>query len=230
VRVAEHEIRRVARLRGMRRHRVAIYEQASAEFIASLRDERREGRVVGLPEASDPVLGLAEGELAPVHRLAGRHHAGDGAEPGADAGARRVDPRRQRPVEHAGIEFPGLAVHVAEHAREGRREQRRAVLGRGGEELVHETVLAAAQRHRVEARRGDEGRRVGAAGMRRREDERHRLPLRTGEEIRRADIAAQGERRMRDEIRGQVHGWPAIRPQVGIGGKATALAAPVTAR
>ena len=84
----------------------------------------------------------------------------------------------QRPLEHAGVEFPGLPVHVAEDAGEGRRQQGRAEFRRGGEELVDEAVLALAQGERVEPRRGDEGRGVGPPRMRGGKDQGHGLPCR----------------------------------------------------
>src|SRR3712207_7606668 len=102
---------------------MAVDQQAAAEFVAGLGDERGERRVVGLPKAADAVLRFPEGELAPVHRLARRHHPGDGAEPGADARAGRVHPGRERLVEHARGEVPRLAGHVAEHARGGGRSE-----------------------------------------------------------------------------------------------------------
>src|SRR3712207_8788410 len=52
---------------------MAVDQQAAAEFVAGLGDERGERRVVGLPKAADAVLRFPEGELAPVHRLARRH-------------------------------------------------------------------------------------------------------------------------------------------------------------
>ncbi len=73
--------------------------------------------------------------------------------PAPTRGAGGVDPGRQRVGEHRRVEFPGLAVGVAEGAREGGGEQRRAMSGPGGEQLVDEAVLAAPQAARVEPRR-----------------------------------------------------------------------------
>ncbi len=94
--------------------------------------------------------------------------------------------------EHRRVEFPGLAVGVAEGAREGGGEQRRAVLGGGGEQLVDEAVLAAPQAERVEPRGGEEVGGVGAPGMRRGENHRDRLVRRTRDHDR-GGLQRQGE-------------------------------------
>ena len=141
----------------MRRHRVAVDQQAGAECAACASISAAQRLVDTAPSRRDPALRLGEAQLAPIDRLARGDHARDGAEPGADPGAGGVDPGRQRVVEHRRVEFPRLAVGVAEGAREGGGEQRRAVLRRGGEQLVDETVLAAAQASagRAAPRRGN---------------------------------------------------------------------------
>ena len=151
--VAEHEVGRPRARPGhmaVRRHRVAVDQQAMAEIGAGLGDQRGQRIVERLPAGADPPLRVGERQLVAVDRLAGGHDAGDRAQPRADPGAGGVDPGRQPVGEHRRIELPRLAIGIAPGAREGGGEQRGAVLRRRGEQLVDEAVLAAAQAQTVE--------------------------------------------------------------------------------
>ena len=139
---------------------MAVDEQAAAESARGLIDQSGQGGMVGLPEPVDPVGRLVEGEAAAIDSLAARDHPRDRAEPGTDAGRGAVDEIRQRPVEHAGIQLPGLTVGIAVDAREGRGQQGHAERRGIGEQFLHEPVLGAAQRHGVESALGKEGGRV----------------------------------------------------------------------
>ena len=157
--VAEHEIggSAPAGSRAVRRHRMAVDQQAGAETGAGLGDQLRPARRgTAASRCGCAASASAKRQLAAVDRLAGGDDAGDRAEPRADAGAGGVDPGRQRVGEHRRVELPGLAVGVAPGAREGGGEQRGAVLRGRGEQLVDEAVLAAAQAQRIEAGGGEE--------------------------------------------------------------------------
>ena len=190
VRVAQHHVGRIGGLRGMGGHGMAVDQQADAEARAGFGDQFRQRGVIGLPAGADARLGLGEGEATAIDRLPRGDDARDRSEAGTDAGAGRVHPGRQRRVEHAGVEFPGFAVHVAPYARKGRRDQRGAVIRRGGEEFVDEGILAPAQRQRREARLRHQFGRVVLAGMRGGEDDRHGLPHGTADDIGRGRAAS----------------------------------------
>ena len=73
--------------------------------------------------------------------------------------------------------------------------QRRAEAHGGGEQLLDETVLAAAEAERVESGGGEKFVRITAARMRRGEHERRRLRGRAGDEVRAVGpMGASGER------------------------------------
>ncbi len=157
------------------RHRVAVHEQAGIETLPSPRDQVCQRLMIRLPALADPQFRLGEGQLAPVDRLTRGHDSRDRAQARADARTRRVHPGRQHILEHRGIKLPRLAVRIAVGARKARGEQGRAARGGGGEQLVHEAVLAAPERERVEPGSGHEGGWVVLPGVRRCEDDGRQL-------------------------------------------------------
>jgi hypothetical protein len=81
-------------------------------------------------------------------------------------------------------------------------DQRRTDPDRAGEQFIDEAVLAATEAERVEARRGDELRRITAARMRRGEYQRGCLHRRTVHQDRRLVRACD---RLRPGFRWDVH-------------------------
>ena len=144
--------------------------------------DRRLGRPVQVVQ-----LGLREAGEETPHELrrqglAARHHPGDGAEAHPHPRRADIDEIRQPVREHQRVEFPGFAVDVEISAREAGREQRRAEIGRGGEQRVDEAIFGAPQGQRVEPRGGQQIARIINAAVRRGEDERHRCYGRCGQE------------------------------------------------
>ncbi len=141
---------------GARRHRMAIHQKTGTEARPRLFNHRQQRIMIGLPVAMHAALRLGEAQPDTVNGLAIGHHAGNGAEARADTRAGGVHPGWQRVLEHRGIQLPGLPVHVAESAREGGRDQGRAMGGGGTEDVVNIAVFAAAERFLVQPRGGDE--------------------------------------------------------------------------
>ena len=157
---------------------MAVDQQAAPKAPGCFADQAGQRRVVGFPKVPHAPGRLLEGKAAAINGLPARDHPGNGAEPRADAGRGAVDEVRQRSVEHSGIQLPGLAVGVAVDARKGGGQQGHAE-GRGArEKLLHEPVLRAAERHRVQPAVREKGGRVMAARMRRGKNQRRGLPRR----------------------------------------------------
>ena len=203
----------------VRRHRVAVDQQAGAEAPARVASiSAASASWNGCQQRAHPPLGLGEAQLAAIDRLARGDDAGDGAQPGADARRWWCSPSAAaRPANIAGVELPRLAVGVAEGAREGGRQQRRAVAP-GAAANSSSTKLSSLRRsaERIEPRGGDEIGRVVAAGMRRgehhrrglagRPPQRHRAGLAGEDAVRRATggLGCAGrvvERRLQGRLR-----------------------------
>ena len=129
------------------------------------------GPVVGL----DPAQGVVEVQLVLIDLGAGADQLGDRPQPGGDPRRAGVDVVGQGLREHPRVELERLAVGIDVGAREQRPDQRRAVPGRGGEQLVDEAVLGLAQGQRVELRLRPELGQVIDPAVRRREDDGRRL-------------------------------------------------------
>ena len=134
--------------------------------------------MIGFPVGLDPALCLFEAELAGVDGLTGGDNSWDRAEACADTGAGGVDPGGQCLLEHRWIEFPLLPVRIAEGAGEAGGEQGGAQARSGGEELIDEAILTAAEAERIQPGRGDEIRRIITAGVRGGDDQRNGLAQR----------------------------------------------------
>src|SRR5215472_6651700 len=101
--VPEYEVCRLsaaARRMSLRGHRMAIDQEAPAKLAPSLRDQCSEHVVERLPAGPYPTLRIGEQQLVTVDPLAGCHDTRDRTQPGADTGARGVDPGRQLISEH----------------------------------------------------------------------------------------------------------------------------------
>ena len=190
MRVPQHEIRS-AGAASARRHGMAVDQQTAAEAVLRFADQLGQRIMVRLPAVPHPRLSLRKAQLAAVDRLAGGHDPGDGAEAGADARAGGVHPVRQGVGKHRRVQLPRLAVGVAVGAGKLRAQQRRAMGDGAGEQFLDETVLAAAQIQRSETGGLEERVRVGAPGMRRRDDERGCLFGRAEDHVRRGVVGGQ---------------------------------------
>ena len=154
---------------------MAVEQHGEAERRLGRANERAERRVIGLVVALDARHGVGEAQLAAIDLGAVGDDAGDRAKPAAHPGRMGVDVGRQRVLEHRRVELVGLAVDVDVGARKQRPDQRRAEARPGGEQLVDEAVLRAAQRGALEP--GDRGEfgRIVAPAMRRGEYQRRGL-------------------------------------------------------
>ena len=92
--------------------------------------------------------------------------AGHRAKPARDAHGPGIGMRRQRPIEHARIEFIWLAVDVDIGSREMRHQKRRTNRRRTGVKLIDEMIFRAPDRMGVKFRLGEKGRRITATAMR----------------------------------------------------------------
>jgi hypothetical protein len=130
--------------------------------------------VVRLVQGLDPDQRLVHRQAAGIDLLRFSDDARDSAEAARHPHGAGVGEGRQPPVEHAGVEFVGLAVHIHHGAGEMHAHQRHAALHHPGEEHVHAGVLGSAEQRQVEPHLVDEVRRIEPAGMGRVED--HRRP------------------------------------------------------
>ena len=130
---------------------MAVDQQAVAESRAGLLDQFLQRPVIGPVEGVDALGRIGEAELVLVDFLAVGDHPGDGAKPGGDPGGVGIDVGRQRVLEHLRVELERLPVGVEIGAGEERAQERRAVLGRGGEDFVDESVFQMAKRPPIQA-------------------------------------------------------------------------------
>ena len=151
---------------------MAIDEQTAAEQRFGLFDETAQGPMIGTVQPFNPPLRLREAKLFRVNLFAAGDDPSDRAETHANPWRSCIDEFRQGVGEHVGIELVGLAIDVDIGTREARRQQRRAEVRCGPEELVDKAVLGPPQSHRVEPRGGEEIGRIFGPAVRRGEDER----------------------------------------------------------
>ena len=108
-----------------------------------------------------------DGNALIVDFLGVADHARHRAEPARDPHRAGIGERRQPAVEHARVEFVGLAVDVDIAAREVRPHDRMAARHHAGDQFADERILGAAQRRQIEPRgqqerRADRRARYGA--------------------------------------------------------------------
>ena len=142
----------------------------------------------GRVEALNALKALLHGQAPRIDLLGLADHPGDGAQPARHAQGARVGESGQPPLEHLGIEFVGLAVHIHIGAWKMGAHEDGAQLRRRPEELVHKGVFGPAQGQRVKLRSGDEGGGIGSAGMGRGENQRPRSKARTNHLERRIQL------------------------------------------
>ena len=133
-------------MRGVGGHGMAINQQAVAEPRPGFRDQPGQRCVIGLPTGADARLGLGKGEFAAVDLLPPCDNPRQRAKPRPHPGAGAIDPGRQGVGKHARVQFPGFSVHITPNPWEAGSDQW-STMGRGGvKELIHEGILAPAQR------------------------------------------------------------------------------------
>jgi hypothetical protein len=147
----------------------------AAEAAVGILHQQGQGLVIGPPAGLEPVLDRLGGNAAAIDRLAAGGDPGDHPEAGGDPRGPVVQRPRQRPVEHAGIEFVRLAVGVDVGAGKAGGQERHAERRSGGKQLVNEGVFRPAERGERNRRLLEEGSRIDRAAVRRGDDHRDRL-------------------------------------------------------
>ena len=132
--VAEHEIDSAlfsARVEGGiaredRRHGMAVDQQGRAEPPSRAGDQRLQGGVIGLVESLDAPQSLGRLEFARINLVRVGDDPAGSSESRRDAERSRVGEIWKRVLEHARIEFVGLAVQIEIGARKSGAQHRRA--------------------------------------------------------------------------------------------------------
>jgi hypothetical protein len=126
VAVADNQVgaRPLVAAAGGRRHGVAIDQHGGAEIAMQPHEQAPQGAVIGLVQGVDAVQRFGDRDALIVDFLGVADHARDGAESAGDPHRAGIGERRQPAVEHARIEFVGLAVDVDIAAREMRAHDR----------------------------------------------------------------------------------------------------------
>src|SRR6185503_19497827 len=146
-------------------HRMAIDQHGGAEIAVQAREQTPQRPVIGLVQALDAGKRVVNRDALVVDFLRVADDARHGAKPAGDPHRARVGEGGQAAIEHARIEFVGLAIHVHEAARKMRPHQREALAHHARNQRVDETVLGAAQRGDIEARNGEELARIDRPAM-----------------------------------------------------------------
>ncbi len=151
---------------------MAIHYDHGSERLMRLVDQPPQRAVIGLVERLYPCKGVVDRKALAIDFLAVTDHARDGAEPTSHPHRSRIGEARQAPRKHARIEFVGLAVNIDIGAGKVDRHGGKSAIAQAGDQLVHERILGAAQRRKIDPRRAQEFVRIGRSGMRRVEDDR----------------------------------------------------------
>jgi hypothetical protein len=113
-------------------------------------EEALQGAVIGAIEGFDAVQGFIERQGGAVDLLAFADNPRDRAKAARHPDRTGIHIAWQGLIEHAGIEFIGLAVHIEEGAREIGTEHGGAQLDDTTEEFIDVTVFGAAERQPIE--------------------------------------------------------------------------------
>src|SRR5665647_2557893 len=196
--VAEHEFgtRTFVLVAGRRRHGMAIDQHGGAEIVVQPGEQPAQRAVIGLVQALNPPQRVVDRNALIIDFLGVANHPRHGSQAPRHPHRAGIGERGQPAVEHARIEFVGLAVHVHEAAREMRAHQRIALANHAGDQGVDEAVLRPAQDGDIELRTDQERARIGRTAVRR--IEQHRPPAR-----RRLNNL---ERRV-ELVAAVIHGW-----------------------
>ncbi len=141
---------------------MAVQQHSTAKAPERILQQVRQGLVVGHVERTDAVVGfrIAQGRTIDFSRVS--HHPRDRAQTARNAHRARVGVRWQRIMKHGGVKLIRLAVCIKIGTRKVGLQQRCAKPRAAAKNLVHETVLRAADRQCVQPRGREEGRRVDA--------------------------------------------------------------------
>ena len=153
---------------------MAIDQDGGAEIALQPHEQPPQRAVIGLIQAVDPPQRFADGNALIVDFLCVADHARHRAEPARYPHRAGIGERRQPAVEHARVEFVGLAIDVDIAAREMRPHHRMTAPDHAFDQFADKTVLGAAQRLQIEPRRLEEGFGIDAPAMWRIEQERRR--------------------------------------------------------
>src|SRR5262249_27953845 len=166
--VTEHHVgaRTLVLGAGARRHGMTIDQDGRSEVPMNAREQAAQGAVIGLVEPLDSPDRVVDGNALAVDFLGISYDSRNGAQSSRHAHGAGVGEGRQPAVEHARIEFVGLAVDVHVTARKVRPHQRVAPPHNAEAEFVDEAVLGAAQRRHLEPRGGQERARIHASAVR----------------------------------------------------------------
>ncbi len=151
---------------------MAIDQDGGAEFTVQPHEQAAQRAVIGLIEPVDPAHRFGDRNALIVDFLGVADDARHGAEPAGDPHRAGIGERRQAAVEHARIEFVGLAVDVDIAAREMRPHHRVAAADHAFDQFADEGILGAAQRRQIEPRGQQKGRRIDPPAMGRIEQQR----------------------------------------------------------
>ena len=135
-------------------------------------DQPPQRPVIRLVERLDPPQRVVDGKPLAIDFLPVADHARDGAEAAGDPHRAGIGEARQASGEHARIELIGLAVHIDIGAGEIDPDRRKAPFAQVSDQFVHERILGAAQRGKVDPGRVEKFGRIDRAGMGRVEDDR----------------------------------------------------------
>jgi hypothetical protein len=184
--------RAILACRRQRRHGMAIDQQCLAKSPVSAGDDPPQGAMIRLVDGVDARHRLLDRQPACIDLLRLADHARHGSKPAGDPHRTGVGEGRQAAVEHARIEFIGLAVHIHHRARKMRPEQRHAALDHALEQGIDIGILGAPQGRQVEPDLLQEAWRIDTAGMRRVEHHRSDQNIRFERLESRVEIADMG--------------------------------------
>ena len=151
---------------------MAVDQDGGAEIAVQPREQAPQCPMIRLVEAVDAPQRFGHRDALIVDFLGVADDARHRAEPARDPHRTGIGERGQPAVEHARVEFIGLAVDVDIAAREMRPHQRIAARHHARDQIVDEGILRAAQRRQIEPRGQQEGARIDAPAVRRIENQR----------------------------------------------------------
>src|SRR5262245_29174869 len=125
---------------------MAIDEDGHSENAPCPFDKLRKARMIRLVELLDSFDRLFDRHAPGINLLRLRCDPGDGPEPACDTQRPRVGKRWQHAVEHARIEFVGLAIEIEIGAGKAGLNERRSELRYAAKQEIDESVFRRAKR------------------------------------------------------------------------------------
>ena len=174
-----------------------VDEDAGAEHALRALNKAAQAGMVGPVQPVDAGEPFLDRNPAEIDLLPVADDPGDGAEPAGHTHRAGIGEGWHAALEHARIEFVGLAVDVEIGARKLGNQQRRAERDALRKEPVDIGVLRAPEAAQGQARRLDEAARIAAPGMRHVDHHRHDLERRLVQAERPLDLGDDVVRRRR---------------------------------